>query len=206
MMIIDAIHMPLEVERGMQGGPAFFTTMQTTPNGIKSSIMSREQAMLTWSVGLVGLRDAQLKLMLTFFYGRRGPAYGFLFKDWSDYKMPVVQIGTGNGTNKDFYLFNLYEDTIRPYVRFLTRPVLSTLKVYKGGVLQTYTTHYTFAAGKVSFVTAPAMSAVITAECEFDVPVQFLDDLFTVQMLHSTQGLVPTFKIEEINEYAQIIA
>lgn len=201
---IDSIHMPLEVERGMQGGPAFFTTLQTTPNAIKSAISARAQALMSWQVGLIGLRDDQIKNMLTFFYGRRGPARGFLFKDWSDYKMPLQGIGTGNGANKDFPLVNTYTDSINPYGRFITRPVAATLKVYKNAVLQTLTTHYTFANGKVSFVAAPAISAAITAECEFDVPVQFMDDMFTVQMLHSTQGLVPTFKIEEVNEYAQL--
>lgn len=196
--------MPLEVERGMQGGPAFFTAMQVTPNAIKSAVQVRAQALMSWQVGLVGLHDANIKSMLTFFYGRRGPAFGFLFKDWSDYTMPVQSIGTGNGTNKNFTLINVYGDAIRPYGRYITRPVLATLKVYKAGVLQTYTTDYTFANGVVTFVVAPLNLVVITAECQFDVPVQFMDDMFTVQMLHSTQGLVPAFRIEEINEFSQI--
>lgn len=204
MMTIDDIHMPLEVERGMHGGPAFFTTLQTTPNGVRSTVMSREQALNSWNVGLVGLRDDQIETMLKFFYGRRGPAYGFLFKDWADYKMLVQLIGTGDGSIQDFPLTKTYADAIRPYVRYITRPTSATLKVYKAGVLQTLTTHYTFVNGKVHFVTAPAVDVAITAECQFDIPVQFLNDLFEIQMLHSTQGLVPTFKIEEINEFAQL--
>lgn len=204
MITVDAIHMPLEVERGMSGGPAFFTTMLVTPNGVKTPVMAREQALHQWEVAIVGLRDTNIKEMLTFFYGRRGPANGFLFKDWSDYRMPVQSIGTGDGTETDFALANIYSDAIRPYSRFITRPVLATLKVYKAGVLQTYTTHYTFLNGYVVFVAAPIAAAAITAECEFDIPVNFMDDKLTMTMLHSTQGLMPTFKIEEINEFAQL--
>lgn len=204
MMTIDDIHMPLEVERGMTGGPAFFTTMLVTPNGVKTPVMAREQALHQWDLAIVGMHDANILAMQTFFYGRRGPAYGFLFKDWSDYKMPVQVIGEGDGVETDFALIKVYADAIRPYNRFITRPVIATIKVYVDGVEKTYTTHYTFEAGYIVFLAAPADDTEITAECQFDIPVNFMDDKLTMTMLHSTQGLMPTFKIEEINEFAQL--
>lgn len=206
---IDDIHLPLEVERGMIGGPEFYTTILTTPNAVKSTIMHRQQALHRWELSVIGMRDDNIEAMRTFFYGRRGPAYGFLFKDWAGgYTMAKQDIATADGVETDFPLYKTYGDAIRPYVRYITRPILvgtGALVVYVDDVVSN-PVGWDFEDGYIKFAVAPADEAVISAECQFDVPVHFLGDQLVYQMMHSTQAIMPQFTLEEINEFMQLAA
>ena len=61
-------------------------------------------------------------------------------------------------------------------VRTITKPVAGTVKVYLNGTLQPSGWSIDTSTGLVTFVSAPAAGAVITADFEFDVPVRFDTD------------------------------
>lgn len=204
MITIDDVHMPLAVERGMVGGPEFLTVTHTTPNAVKSTVSLREQALHRWNCSIVGMRDDNIEAMRTFFFERRGPAYGFLFKDWLDYRMTRQKIADGDGAATDFPLFKTY-GSFRPYVRYITRPILSgdgALAVWVNNVAQP--SGWAFEDGYIKFDVAPTNTHDIEASCYFDVPVQMLSDQLVYQALHTSQAIMPAFEIEEINEFMQL--
>jgi hypothetical protein len=92
-----------------------------------------------------------------------GSANSFLFKDWADHtvlaadgRLGTLAIGTGYPT---YQLYKRYSST-RTFDRAITKPKASSLTVYKGGVAQTETTHYTYdtTTGIVTFVATTTKS------------------------------------------------
>ena len=71
-----------------------------------------------------GLKDqAQLDDLIAFFRARKGKAYGFRFKDWTDYKATGQLIGTGDGVIKTFQLVKWYPSGSVIGLRTITKPV-----------------------------------------------------------------------------------
>lgn len=86
-------------------------------------------------------------------------------------------IGTGDGIATSFQLVKRYIVGGETYTRTITLPVLDSVIVAIGGVTvdpADYTV--TRPGGVVTFNTAPAADAAITAGFLFDVPVRFEDD------------------------------
>jgi hypothetical protein len=74
--------------------------------------------------------------LIAFFRARKGKAYGFRFKDWTDYKATSQLIGTGDGAIKTFQLVKRYPSGSVVEVRTITKPIAGTVRVYKDGVEQ----------------------------------------------------------------------
>ncbi len=56
-----------------------------------------------------GLKNqTQLNELIAFFRARKGRAYGFRFKDWTDYKAIGELIGTGDDAETTFQLVKRY--------------------------------------------------------------------------------------------------
>jgi len=121
----------------------------------------------------------------------RGMGIGFRFKDPLDYSVVGGSIGTGNGANPLFYLVKVYSVANgNPYNRPIKKPVNGTVNIYVNGVLQTETTDYSidYSTGLVTFLTAPANTLPVTADFEYDIPLRFDNDKFTVT--HDSFGSV----------------
>jgi len=126
--------------------------------------------------------EEEAKAIKAFALGRRGSLHSFRLRDWSDYttaedgiSAPTNAdhvIGIGDGTTTTFQLLKLYDETgDAPYPRVLTLPVEGTVVAAKTGV---GTTSFTVTGdGRIVFATAPILNAIVTAGCEFDVPVRF---------------------------------
>jgi uncharacterized protein (TIGR02217 family) len=128
-----------------------------------------------------GLKNqTQLNALVSFFRARKGRAYGFRFKDWTDYKVFAQSLGTGDGTNKNFQLVKSYASGGVGEVRTITKPVQGTVKPYLNGVQQTSGWSVNTTTGVLTFVTAPAQGVVVIADFEFDVPVRFDTDSMAV--------------------------
>lgn len=196
-IIVDNIRLPEHIERNSRGGPSFQTTILTGANFDETAIQNWATERRVWDISY-GVNDREdFTTVLNFFRGRRGAARAFLFKDWTDYEMDRRQIGTGDGTETEFTLLNEYADTVLPYYRRITRPILSTLNIYLGG---TATTAYSFDRGTITFTNAPAADATIEAECQFDIPVRFDTDTIQVELFWESAGRVPTIPIREVTD------
>lgn len=180
---VDATRLPEYVERGAKGGPKFDTTVLSAVNGVEQRNINRTQSRGEWTIGY-GLRMASdWKPILALHYAQRGRAYGFTFKDFTDYYVTDGSIGTGNGTATTFQLIKVYDAGVRQYTRTILLPDTDTLIVNLNG---TPTTAFTVSDGLLTFTSAPANGAVITASFDFFVPVRFADDHIEISIEMAT--------------------
>ncbi len=146
-----------------------------------------------WDVASGLKKQAQIDELIAFFRARRGKAYGFRFKDWTDYKATGQLLGTGDDAQTQFQLVKHYPSGSVIEVRTITKPVAGTVKVYLDGVEQLSGWSVDTTTGLVTFSTAPALGVEVTADFEFDVPVRFDTDHMAVTIetyrLHDWQQI-----------------
>jgi uncharacterized protein (TIGR02217 family) len=114
------------------------------------------------------------------FRARKGKVYGFRFEDWTDYKAAGQRIGTGDGAIKSFQVVKRYPSGSVVEVRTITKPVAGTVRIFEDGVEQLAGWSVDVTTGIVTFTTAPAAGAAITADFELDAPVRFDTDHMAV--------------------------
>jgi uncharacterized protein (TIGR02217 family) len=174
------VRFPDNIGYGATGGPEFATTVVVTGAGHEQRNVNWAEARGRWDVAS-GLKDqAQLDALIAFFRARRGKAYGFRFKDWTDHKATGELLGTGDGANKTFQLVKRYPSGGVVEVRTITKPVAGTVRVYRDGVEQLAGWSVNATTGLISFTTAPTVGVQITAAFEFDVPARFDTDHMAV--------------------------
>jgi uncharacterized protein (TIGR02217 family) len=167
------VQFPADISYGSSGGPGYSTDIVMAENGYEQRNVNWQEARARYNVAHGVKTKAQLDTLIAFFRARKGRAYGFRFKDWTDYQATNQALGTGNGTQKVFSLVKRYASGGSEEVRLIRKPVAASLKIYANGTLQT--SGYTLDAtqGIVNFASAPANGVVVTADFEFDVPVRF---------------------------------
>lgn len=176
MSFVD-VRFPADIAFGSSGGPQYSTDIVITQGGYEQRNANWAQARARFNVAHGIKTQAQLDALIAFFRARKGRAYAFRFKDWTDYTLSGEAIGTGTGVQTAFQLVKAYHSGGASELRPITKPVAGSLKVYVNAVLQgvgAYSIGWN--TGVVTFVAAPAAGAIITADCEFDVPVRFDTD------------------------------
>lgn len=181
-MSFAEVQFPTDISYGATGGPMFLTDVVTTVSGQEQRNSKWSQSRAKYNVASGIKTEAQWEALIAFFRVRRGKAVGFRFKDWSDYKATNQAIGTGDGSSTYFQLVKIYSSGASAVSRTITKPVSGTVDVYVDAVLQTSGVTVDTTTGIVSFTTAPAGGAVITADFEFDVPVRFDTDEMAISM------------------------
>ncbi len=122
-MSFHDVRFPEQIALGATGGPTWSTQIITTASGAEQRNAAWAQARGRWNVG-TGLRSrADLQVLLAFFRARRGRAYGFRFKDWSDFQLDRQVIGTTTGSLATFQIAKTYVSGPVSIPRSLTRPV-----------------------------------------------------------------------------------
>lgn len=174
MATFHEVRLPVDLELGAVGGPQFKTTVLELYSGYEQRNVNWSRTRGQWDVGY-GVRDRDdMDSLIEFFYARQGKAYGFRFKDWTDFEIATAQtIGTGDGSTTDFQIYKRYSSGGYYYDRDIYKLVSGTTKVYKDGVQQTVNFSVDDNTGIVSFAIAPSAGEDITVVCEFDVPVRF---------------------------------
>ena len=188
-MTFHEVRFPDDIAYGASGGPAYSTSVVATASGYEQRNMNWSAARGSWDVSSGLKKPSQLDLLIAFFRSRKGKAYGFRFKDWTDYKATGQLLGTGDGTNKAFQLVKIYASGAGSETRTITKPVLGTVKPYLAGVLQSSGWSINTVTGVLTFSTAPAQGVAVTADFEFDVPVRFDTD--------SMEATIENFNINE---------
>lgn len=199
-MIIDAVRLPMDIERGVRGGPQFNTSVVMTDGGVVSTNQNWNYPLYKGQVGYGVQTRTNLTTVINFFWGRRGRWRGFLFRDWSDFNMSAEVLGTGNGVLVDFQVVKNYSDTVLPFTRKITRPYEPDLRVFKNGVEVSLALWSLQTGGIVRFTVAPAMGVIVTCTGTFDIPVQFATDQLDIEMELEDVGSVPQLPISEVRE------
>lgn len=196
-MSFDDIRLPDTVEKGSNGGPRFKTTITTLANGFEQRNIDwsrvRHEYDISYGIGT----KAVFREVLEFFFARVGRAYGFRFKDWSNFEATMEAIGVGNGTQTKFQLVKAMGDAARAYSRIIQKPVAGTASFFVNGIEEPGATLDT-TNGVVTFDVAPANGAVIAWSGEFDVPVRFNTDKLDINLQYFDAGSVPRIPIVEI--------
>jgi uncharacterized protein (TIGR02217 family) len=176
------VQFPTDISYGASGGPGFSTSVIASVSGFERRNVNWSKARGRWNVAHGLKRREQIAALIAFFRARYGRAYGFRFKDWSDFQATSSFIGTGDSTTKTFNLQKIYSSGAESFTRKITRPVQDTLKIYRDGVEASTGWSVDDATGLVTFTSAPAVDVAVTADFEFDVPARFDTDQMDISI------------------------
>lgn len=176
------IQFPPKISRGATFGPEFDTDIVKVGSVGEQRNINREYPLHKGDVAHGVKSEKDFEDIRAFFYCRYGKAYGFRYKDWSDYTAKNQSIGTGDSTGRTFQLVKKYEDSGGySLTRTIKKPVENSVKVYVSGA---YSTAWTVSStnGLVTFSTTaiPSVGAAITADFQFDVPCRLDTDWMPV--------------------------
>jgi len=179
-MSFHEIRFPTRISYGAVGGPRFSTTVQVLNSGFEQRNMNWAQARREYAADISPSRGAEWEELLAFFHARRGRAFGFRLKDFSDFKLSAGEIGEGDGLQSDFQIVKIYQDADKiapPYERSLRKIVSGSVTVFLDGTAQFGNWSVEETTGVVTFTSPPASGQKVAVSCEFDVPVRFDSDL-----------------------------
>jgi len=176
------VQFPPDISYGASGGPGYSTTVVTTVSGHERRNANWADARGKWNVAHGLKKRDQVAALIAFFRARKGRAYGFRFKDWTDYQAFAQVLGVGDGANKTFQLVRHYASGGAVETRVIAKPVPGSVKIYRDGVGAVSGWSVNTATGLVTFTTAPASGVQVTADFEFDVPVRFDSDQMDLRL------------------------
>ena len=170
------VRFPEDISYGSSGGPVYSTDVVVTDGGFEKRNINWQSARARYNVAHGVKTQTQLDNLISFFRARKGRAYGFRFKDWSDYTASGQDLGTGDGVATDFQLVKSYNSGGVVENRAISKLVDGSLVVYFDGAVVSSGFTVDLAAGLMVFDTPPAIGVVLTVDFEFDVPVRFDTD------------------------------
>ncbi|PIR39599.1 MAG: hypothetical protein COV35_03590 [Alphaproteobacteria bacterium CG11_big_fil_rev_8_21_14_0_20_39_49] len=176
------IQFPSDISYGSSGGPEFSTDVIITHSGYEQRNVNWSDARAVYNVSHGIKTQGQLDSLIAFFRARQGRAYGFRFKDWSDYNITGQQIGVGDDSTTQFQLVKQYISSPATITRSIKKPVSGTVNIYIDDVEQVSGVSVDSTTGIVTFTTPPTQDEVITADFEFDVPVRFDTDRLSASL------------------------
>ncbi len=184
-MTFHELRLPEAIELGAIGGPGWSTQIVTTAGGAERRNANWSQARRSYNLAS-GLRSrADMATLLAFWHARQGRAFGFRFKDFSDFELPRQSIGSTHGSQTEFQIFKRYSSGGVHHDRTITRPVSGTLRCWQNGVERAlgggptqFAVNLTTGLLILGATLAATTGQAIEVACEFDVPVRFdMDDV-----------------------------
>lgn len=199
MQAFDDVDFPLAIGAQASVAPAFSTAIVTTAAGVEQRNADWADARLRFDAGPGVRSEDDIATLIAFFRARRGAARAFRFRDPFDFGAADESLGIGDGTTTSFPLVKRYGEGAEAQVRRITRPVTDSVRVAVGGVEATGGWSL-LDGGIVSFATAPATGAEVTAGYLFDVPVRFEQDSLEVNRSTFLAGEAPSVPLVEVRE------
>jgi uncharacterized protein (TIGR02217 family) len=209
------VRFPTSISFHSTGGPSRKTEIVTLGSGFeeRNAVWANSRRNYDVGYGVKSLDD--IHAVIAFFEARNGQLYGFRLKDFSDWKScaPGVALSpsdqaclntvtgnttTGDGSTTTFQLQKTYSDIGSSYTRTVKKPVSGTVRVAKAGVEQMSGWSVDTTTGIITFTSAPADGAAITAGFEFDVPVRFNTDSISINLSSFEAGELTSIPIVEI--------
>ena len=193
---------PVSLSYGSSGGPGFKTSVFTVDSGVARTNAEWDRLRARYTVDFDGVPYSDIQKVENFFYGMRGMAIGFRFKDWNDYQIVKQNVVVGDGVATQFQLFKRYRSGGQFFDRIITKPVRGSFDVlFLDGVEMVVNRDFfvNYSTGIISFVVAPPSGSVGNIDyCEFDVPVRFDTDELTVSAEDHNQYSISSLELIEI--------
>lgn len=199
-IVIHNTRLPVEVERGAVFGPLFNTVVHRTDGGQVSTNQNWEFPLCQGNMAYGIQKFETLQASINFFWARRGRFYGFLLRDWSDFRFTNQILGTGDGIETEFPILKIYPDAIAPFSRPIYRAVEDTIVVLADGVVVPAADYQLNSGGIIEFDNPPLDTVDLTVSGEFDVPVQFQVDALVTRMHLDGVGEIPDLPVMEVRE------
>ena len=206
-MAFHEVRFPANLSFGAMGGPERRTEIVTLANGFEERNTPWAESRRRYDAGL-GLRSLDdLELLIAFFEARAGQLHGFRWKDWADFRSaPPSQplsatdqaLGQGDGARTGFALVKRYASGAQAHLRRIAKPVAGSVLVALDGAAVADGWSLDAGTGEITFDTAPAEGAAVSAGFEFDVPVRFDTDRLQVSMATFRAGELPRVPVVEI--------
>lgn len=162
------IQFPSRISLGAIGGSGWLTTIVDVESGYEQRNQVLAQPRGRWEVSHAARKAQEYNALRAFFNAVRGRAYGFRFKDWTDFTVSSHEgvFLTSLGSPSQLQLAKRYEFGGEYFDRRLSKIVAGTFVAVGGsGVSLDYNT------GLLSYSSAPSGFS-----CEFDVPARFDTD------------------------------
>lgn len=178
---MNAFHevlLPLPFALGANGGPERRVDIVALGSGAEARNTTWAHGRRRYDIGGAVRTLDQMHELIAFFEARRGKLHGFRFRDPFDFKscvpsaMPAATdqvLGEGDGERESFALQKSYGAYARP----IAKPVSGTVLVAIDSEQLESGFNVDGESGIVTFDTAPAEGAVVTAGFLFDTPVRF---------------------------------
>lgn len=202
------VSFPLKLARGAVGGPERLTEIFELGDGREARNSAFSGSRRRWEVSSAIRSLDELAIVTAFFEARRGRLHGFRFRDPADYKScppsatpgPMDQlIGVGDGVVSTFQLTKAYSDSAATYVRSITKPVASSVRIAKGGVeLAAAAFSVDAMTGRVTLNVPPVAGVSVRAGFTFDTPARFDTDRLDVALDAFDAGRVVSLSLVEI--------
>lgn len=202
------VRFPLCLSYGSRGGPERRTEIVTLGSGDEERNSLWRHSRRSYNAGPALRRAEDIALLLAFFEERRGPLYGFRWRDTFDHAScalgqqpaPTDQpLGTGDGTTTVFPLAKTYGGAFAPYVRPIRKPVAGSVRIAVAGTeLPASAFQADPTTGRVTLAAAPAPGAAVTAGFLFDVPVRFASDRLEIDHQAVLAGVVADIPVIEL--------
>lgn len=208
-MAFHDVRLPIDVERGAQGGPRFKTTVLVLGGGLEKRNIDWEDVRGEWDIGY-GIDDKDtFTAIIDFFYVRQGRAHSFRFKDWTDFEITAQTMFTTDGSTATFQMFKRYTSGALTFDREFSKPLASGWVVTVNAIGQTVVYDTAPGAAEVSIntltgiVTLGSTHAATSAEDvvltgEFDVPIRFAADSLDINLTHFDAGAIPQIPVIEV--------
>lgn len=209
MTFLSTPRFPDDIGYGSQGGPSYETSIVVVRSGHESRNVNWTYPRHQYDVAY-GVRTIDdLEELIEFFHAVGGKAYGFRFKDWSDYKSCNTGvgtnetdqlIGTGDAAETAFQLVKVYTKGSFSRTRIISKPVTGTVSIALNDVNQGSGWTVDTTTGIVTFSSPPGESVTVKAGYQFDVPVRFDTDTLQVNIESYNTGTaqVPIIEIRDI--------
>ncbi|MEQ1809094.1 MAG: DUF2460 domain-containing protein [Terricaulis sp.] len=178
---MNAFHevlLPLPFALGANGGPERRVDIVALGSGAEARNTPWAHGRRRYDIGGAVRTLDQMHELIAFFEARRGKLHGFRFRDPFDFKScvpsampaPTDQVlAEGDGERESFALQKSYGAYARP----IAKPVSGTVLVAIDSEQLESGFNVDGESGIVTFDTAPAEGAVVTAGFLFDTPVRF---------------------------------
>ena len=169
------IRFPPEISFGAVGGLYWLTRVVETEGGRERRDQVLTQPRGAWDVAHDARHPEYYELLRNFFISVRGQAFGFRFKDWTDYRVAagdsVLVNSSGSPTQKQ--LAKRYTFQGESFDRQLSKIVAGTFSPVGGSGLS-----LDYDSGILTYSVAPSAFT-----CEFDVPARLGTDELRAEII-----------------------
>ncbi|ARO24737.1 hypothetical protein TAL182_CH02991 [Rhizobium sp. TAL182] len=189
---------------GYTSGPEFLTAITSVSGGFERRNARRANPRWRFDFSIAELDDDQIRQMLDFYMGRRGPLYSWLLKDPWNHQLVDEMILTAAGGETTAQIIKRYDIGGNPYSRTIRYIASGTLKVFVDGSEDTGATQTN---GLITLSGALSAGEVVTvgseaSPTEYYFPVRFRNDFAGLQMSSQSAnyGSIQSFDAQEVLE------